>query len=126
MKGYVVSMKYVSMGQETTTVSVRMATISTKTLKDVTVSHLFWNACMYHITSFVILNFLNLQLLSALSALLGPAIEIPVREVQGRVACYPQDIAEDRMEINQQVRQILREMLRMIGVIDGSGSSDDK
>lgn len=125
MKGYVVRMKYVSMGQETTTVSVRMATISTKTLKDVTVSHLFWNACMYHITSFVILNFLklNLQLLLALNALLGPAIEVPVKEV---IACYPQDIAEDLIEINQQVRQILREMLRMIGVIDGSGSSDDK
>lgn len=53
-------------------------------------------------------------------------MEFPVREVQGRGACFPQDTAEVQMEINQQVRLILREILRMAGVIDGSGSSDDK
>ena len=53
--------------------------------------------------------------------LLDSAAVFPVKEVQEGV-CYPKDDVEDRIEIYQQMHQVLRESLRMAGVINGSGS----
>ena len=48
----------------------------------------------------------------------------PIKEVHGREGCYPEDTAQDRMEIEEQIRQILQEGLAA-GDLIGSASSHD-
>ena len=51
----------------------------------------------------------------------GQPLGFPVKEVQGREGCYPEDTAQDRMEIEEQIRQMLQEGLAAAG-LSGSGS----
>lgn len=53
--------------------------------------------------------------------MLGPPLGFPVKEVQGREGCYPEETALDRMEIEEQIRQLLQEDLAAAGLI-GSAS----
>ena len=46
----------------------------------------------------------------------------PATEVEGREGCYPEDTAQYRMKIDEEIRQILQEGLGLIGSRSGSGS----
>jgi len=48
----------------------------------------------------------------------------PIKVVHGREGCYPEDTAQDRMEIEEQIHQMLQEGLAAGGLI-GSASSHD-
>lgn len=49
-------------------------------------------------------------------------MDFPAKEIQGREGCYPDDSAQDRMEIEEETRQILREALAALGLTSGAGS----
>ena len=49
--------------------------------------------------------------------MLGLPLGFPIKEVQGREGCYPEDTAQDRMEIEEQIRQMLQEGLAAAGLI---------
>ena len=55
--------------------------------------------------------------------MLGAPLDYPATEVEGREGCYPEDTAQYRMKIDEEIRQILREGLSSLGLID-SGSGD--
>lgn len=61
---------------------------------------------------------------TAFSVVLGLPLDYPAKEVQGRGVCYSQDTAEDRMAIDEETRQALRDGLTVLGLIRGSGSGD--
>ena len=66
--------------------------------------------------------FTPLFILSTVSVVLVLPLDFPSKEVEGREGCYPEDTAYDRMEIDEEIRQILREYLTAIGSItSGSG-----
>ena len=46
----------------------------------------------------------------------------PVKEVQGRGVCYSQDTAQDRMEIDEEIRSALREFSEELDTLLGSGN----
>ena len=46
----------------------------------------------------------------------------PIKEVQGRGACYSQDAAQDRMEIEEEIRPALMEFSEELDNLDGSGN----
>jgi len=52
---------------------------------------------------------------------LGLPLGYPVIEIQSGEGCYPEETAQDRMEIEEQIRQRLQESLTAAGVI-GSAS----
>ena len=57
--------------------------------------------------------------------MLGLPQDYPAKEVQGRGVCYSQDTAGDRMAIDEETRQALREGLAVLGFISGSGSGEE-
>jgi len=48
---------------------------------------------------------------------LGLPLGFPIKEVQGGEGCYPEDTAQDRMEIEEQIRHMLQEGLAAAGLI---------
>ena len=59
---------------------------------------------------------------TALSVVLGAPLDYPATQVEGREGCYPEDTAQYRMEVAEEIRQILQEGLGLIGSRSGSGS----
>lgn len=53
----------------------------------------------------------------ALGVVLGPSLSFPIKEIQGGEGCYLEETTKDRMEIKDQIRQMLRESLTAAGLI---------
>ena len=114
MKTYVVHMVNVSTYRFVTTVTVRLDTTFMKTLDNVKVS------CVYKIHGdfpSVMIPGLSDILCIALGVVLGLSLDSPVKEIQSGEGCYPEETAQDRMEIEEQIRQLLQESLTAAGVI---------
>ena len=56
--------------------------------------------------------------------MLGPPLDFPVKEVQGREGCYPEETAQDRIEFEEQIRLMLQEHLAAAGLSDSDSGSD--
>ena len=61
----------------------------------------------------------------ALSVVPGQPLDSPVKEVQGRESCYPEDTAQDRLEIEEQIHHMLQGLTAAGLIGSGSGSGSD-